>query len=333
MTHDLIDRMVRQANPVPDLKVLEAAPASVLELQRRTDMQTENQIEVDPQSNGPNWNLWLAIAAIAAVVIGALFLLRPGPTAPVVDQPEVPATTTPIETTTPPEAATTVTQAADAVPPELEGVWYVDEGNQGITRLVLGANSYSFPQFGAGGRISVTGELAQLSDDLTCPSLAETDPVILREAMGLYRWSIQGTTLTFTAVEPDDCSARESLFAAPFTRNSNGQPDAATTTAPVEDAAPPELEGVWSTDLGGTLGINRLIIRGTTYNLSYAGVGGQISVDGDLIEFSDNGLCSVTGVYRWLVEGDTLAFTAVEPPVDCSERRGFLVGGDGVTRV
>lgn len=235
MTHDLIDRMVRQANPVPDLKVLEAAPASVLELQRRTEMQTQNQIEVDPQSNGPNWNLWLAIAAIAAVVIGALFLLRSQPSAPVVDQPEVTATSPPAPATTVQAIATTIAPSVGAVPTELEGVWYVDEGNQGITRLILRGNSYSFPQFGAGGRISVTGESAQLSDELACPSLAETDPAIHREAMGIYRWSIQGTTLTFTPVEPDDCSAREDLFtASPYTRNSNGQPDAATTTAPVE---------------------------------------------------------------------------------------------------
>ena len=225
MTHELIDRIVRQANPVPDLTVLGSVPASVLQMDRRTEVQTQNRIEMEPEGKPPKRHVWLAIAAIAVILIGALLLLRSEPEPQVVDQPVVTATTTAAPVTTA-EVITTTSQPADAVPAELLGVWYVDEGNQGITRLTLSGNSYSFPQFGAGGRISVTGELAQLSDDLTCPSLAETDSEILREAMGIYRWSIQGTTLMFTPVGPDDCSAREGLLTAgPYTRNSNGQPD------------------------------------------------------------------------------------------------------------
>jgi hypothetical protein len=317
MTHDLIDRMVRQANPVPDPKVLEPM-ASVLDLQRRTEVQTQNRIELEPESKPPRRNVLIAIAAIVAVILGLLFFLRAEDTdRQVVDQPEI------IVTTTASDVVTTTSPAANAAPSELEGVWYIDEGNQGISRLVIRGNTYSWPQVpGAGGQIWVTGDLIEVSNaPADCPGV------------GIYRWSIEGTTLTFTPVQADDCNQRQGRFTAGlFTRNSTGQPDSATTTAPVEGAAPPELEGVWSTDLGGTQGINRLIIRGTTYNLTYAGVGGSISVDGDLIEFSDNGFCGV-GVYRWLIEGDTLTFTAVEPPVDCSERRGFLVGGDGVSRV
>jgi hypothetical protein len=223
MTHDLIDRMVRQANPVPDPKVLEPV-ASVLDLRRRTEVQTDNRIEMEPEGKPPKRNVWLAIAAMAVMLIGALLLLRSEPERQVVDQPVVTATTTASPVTTA-EVITTTSQPADAVPAELEGVWYVDQGAFGVARLILRENSYSMPP-GAGGQISVTGELIQFSGDLTCPSLAEADPEILQEATGVYRWSIQGTTLMFTPVEPDDCSAREvELTRNPYTRNANGQPD------------------------------------------------------------------------------------------------------------
>jgi hypothetical protein len=223
MTHDLIDRMVRQANPVPDPKVLEPV-ASVLDLQRRTEVQTDNRIEMEPKGKPSKRHVWLAIAAIAVILIGALLLLRSQPEPQVVDQPVVTPTTTAAPVTTA-EVITTTSQPADAVPAELLGVWYVDEGAFGISRLILHGNTYTMPP-GAGGQISVTGELVQFSGDLTCPSLAGADSVTLREATGIYRWSVQGTTLTFTPVEPDDCSAREvALTKTPYTRNSDGQPD------------------------------------------------------------------------------------------------------------
>ena len=55
MTLDQIDQMVRQANPVPDLTVLEPVDASVLMLdqQRRTEMQTHDRVEVDQVPRGP----------------------------------------------------------------------------------------------------------------------------------------------------------------------------------------------------------------------------------------------------------------------------------------
>jgi hypothetical protein len=90
MTLDQIDQMVRQANPVPDLNVLEPVDASVLVLdqRRRTEMQTHDRIEVDQVPKDPRRNLFIGIAAVAAIVVGVLVFLRPLDGAPVAaDQP------------------------------------------------------------------------------------------------------------------------------------------------------------------------------------------------------------------------------------------------------
>lgn len=88
MTHDLIDRMVREANPVPDLTVLEAVDASVLDVQRRTGMQTHDRVIVDEEHEKPRRNLLIGIAAAAAVIlIGVLFVWQPTENAAVADQP------------------------------------------------------------------------------------------------------------------------------------------------------------------------------------------------------------------------------------------------------
>jgi hypothetical protein len=99
---------------------------------------------------------------------------------------------------------TSTTLSPDAAPEELAGTWKVDEG-QGVTnRLTLRGNSYSW-DFGAGGRISVEGDVIEFSnalDQLTCPG------------SGRYRWQIEGDTLTFTLLESgDDCSVRRAHFA------------------------------------------------------------------------------------------------------------------------
>ena len=79
MTHELIDRIVRQANPVPDLTVLGSVPASVLQMEGRTEVQTQNRIEMEPEGKPPKRHVWLAIAAMAVILIGALLLLRSEP--------------------------------------------------------------------------------------------------------------------------------------------------------------------------------------------------------------------------------------------------------------
>ncbi|MGH8957261.1 MAG: hypothetical protein ACRDVK_01165 [Acidimicrobiia bacterium] len=90
MTLDQIDRMVRQANPVPDLTALEPLDAPVLDEQRRTDMQAHDRVLVDDEGGEPKRgrNLLIGIAAAAAIIVGALLLLGPlTEDRPVADQP------------------------------------------------------------------------------------------------------------------------------------------------------------------------------------------------------------------------------------------------------
>lgn len=89
MTLDQIDQMVRQANPVPDLTVLEPVDASVLvrDQQRRTEMQTHDRVEVDHEPEKSGRGYFIGIAAAAAIVIGVLVLFRPVGDAPVAAQP------------------------------------------------------------------------------------------------------------------------------------------------------------------------------------------------------------------------------------------------------
>jgi len=89
MTLDQIDQMVRKANPVPDLKVLEPVDASVLVLdqQRRTEMQTHDRVVVDQGKEKAGRGLLIGIAAVAAIVVGVLVLFQPFDDAPVAGQP------------------------------------------------------------------------------------------------------------------------------------------------------------------------------------------------------------------------------------------------------
>lgn len=103
----------------------------------------------------------------------------------------------------------------------------------------------------------------------------------------------------------------------------------ATTTTAAADAAPPELEGVWQTDLGNGDRV-QLNLRGNDYIITRGpnSGSGDISVDGGLIVFSGSNLCSGVGTYQWSVEGDSLTFTPTESGDPCSGRRPVL---DGVT--
>jgi hypothetical protein len=95
MTLDQIDRLVRQANPVPDLRALEPLDVSFLREQRRTDMQTHDRVIVDDEGGEPGGsrNLLIGIAAAIAIIVGAMLLLRPlTEDRPVADQPSAAAT-------------------------------------------------------------------------------------------------------------------------------------------------------------------------------------------------------------------------------------------------
>lgn len=107
----------------------------------------------------------------------------------------------------------------------------------------------------------------------------------------------------------------------------------APTTTLAPDAAPPEMSGRWRAELEGfepPMDRVSLSLTDTNYAVSWGpeSQGGTISVTADMITFSMY-VCEGVWTYRWVVEGDTLTFTALEP-IDPCTRRVFL---DGVAYV
>ena len=74
----------------------------------------------------------------------------------------------------------------------------------------------------------------------------------------------------------------------------------------------------------------QLSLRGIVYRIYRGGdsASGTISVVGDEITFSGSSLCDGVGTYTWLIEGESLTFTAAEPADPCGGRLPVL---DGVT--
>lgn len=99
-----------------------------------------------------------------------------------------------------------------------------------------------------------------------------------------------------------------------------------TTVAP--DVAPPELRGVWTTELNAN-DTMRLTLRGSLYEANIEGSSqtgtGRIAVEGDTIEFHGSEFCADDPgvVYTWAIEDGTLTFTATEDD-PCGHRASFL---------
>jgi len=83
-----------------------------------------------------------------------------------------------------------------------------------------------------------------------------------------------------------------------------------TTMAP--NATPDALLGEWIATLD-TGDEAKLILRRATFTIDRKDLdvvaGGRVSVEGDTIEFSLGEFCQGTGVYTWVIEGETLTMT------------------------
>lgn len=93
------------------------------------------------------------------------------------------------------------------------------------------------------------------------------------------------------------------------------------------DAAPAELKGHWTTEMGPGDEV-LLIINDNGYSTQQGGlaINGHISVTGDQIAFSRVQSCPGTGTYRWAIDADgILTFAAVGDPDPCP-RVSFLDG-------
>ena len=122
--------------------------------------------------------------------------------APTVETNTTVATTAAPATTQAP--ITTTTAAADAAPPELEGSWRTLLGSGESRMLSLRGNQGVFNQPGGGG---VVGEISVEGDRIT---FFESELCV---AAGTWQWSIEGDSLTFTAVDPiDPCGSRRQVL-------------------------------------------------------------------------------------------------------------------------
>lgn len=73
MAHDVIDRLVRPANPVPNPQVLDADVVSLVDERERKQMQNQ-QLETDhgQETAGSSRRPWIGIAAAVVLVMGAV---------------------------------------------------------------------------------------------------------------------------------------------------------------------------------------------------------------------------------------------------------------------
>lgn len=146
-----------------------------------------------------------AVAAVVVVIVATvgLYLAMAGDEdQPVVDQgPVAPATTTL-------SPSPSSTAASDAAPTELAGRWATEINGERWILSLTGTN-YTVQVGGTsgGGRISVEANQIRFYDSQMGPG------------DGLYEWTIDGETLTFTELQPSDpVSARDFLIGVAFTR-------------------------------------------------------------------------------------------------------------------
>jgi hypothetical protein len=86
---------------------------------------------------------------------------------------------------------------ADAVPPELLGVWRGEDRGDLIT-MTIREGTYQLNRAGSAGagKVAVVDDVIELFDSNQCPGT------------GRYTWSLDGTALTLTPVERDACPGR-----------------------------------------------------------------------------------------------------------------------------
>jgi hypothetical protein len=76
MTHDDVREMVRRVNPIPDPNMLESVDAPVLTTERRTDMQTDDRVEVNGRGQSRRRGPLVGVAVAAAILVaGAIYFL------------------------------------------------------------------------------------------------------------------------------------------------------------------------------------------------------------------------------------------------------------------
>jgi hypothetical protein len=141
------------------------------------------------------------------------------------------------------------------------------------------------------------------------------------------------------------CTVASPASASPTPASASPTPQAASAAASTDapDATPtplaglpPEIVGIWRTDLrefhedvclpcGPVVRLTIEAHGSWQISRSGGGAAGGLSVRGSQIVFGPSGACNGTGVYEWHVEADTLTFTSVEAD-ECDRRAEALNG-------
>ena len=180
-------------------------PFVVVTKQRGGLLMTKTDERMTRTYPGSRRRLGPAVAAVAVVIVatvGFYLAMAGNGEQPVVDQGPV----APVATTLSPSPSSTT--ASDAAPPELAGRWATEINGERWILSLTGTN-YTVQVAGTsgGGRISVEGNQIRFYDSPMGPG------------DGLYEWTIDGETLTFTELQPSDpVSARDFLMGVTFTR-------------------------------------------------------------------------------------------------------------------
>lgn len=100
MTQQQIDRLVRGANPVPDVAALEPLEVSFpkLDEQRRLDMPGNDRVEMDKEADEPRRGLLIGAGVAALILVVGLFAIQPWDSQVPVAQPATTPSTTPSPT-------------------------------------------------------------------------------------------------------------------------------------------------------------------------------------------------------------------------------------------
>lgn len=332
MSYDVIDRLVRPANPVPDPRMLEPVEISVPHVRRRDEMDTRvdiDQVE-ETKSRGP----WVGIAAAVVLLVGALALFL------MTDDSDVAAPATPVETANAylERYAAFDVDGVEAMLAENATVlpWEAYEPNRDWRNDVRYLEAAGFqlmvdqctelPASSLGVRVNCPYEVHGLGSDQIGEGpfggsvfrLVIEDGLVVSSDMGFDFSEFSGTMwFPFQSWIKENHSAD---FAAMYVHEGlSRQTDAAialwkqhvaeyveyvtnppATTLPVEGAAPPELAGTWrgrsETGEMVTVGFDGTQISVNIPEITGFVLEAEISDDGILIPATpDTGMASTPG--------------------------------------
>jgi hypothetical protein len=356
MTHDIIDRLVRPANPVPDPRMLESVEIFALLKEGKVEMQT--QIEVEHVEEKSSRGGLIAIAAAVAVLIGGVVLFQ------LTRDSEVAAEPPPLE------VATAYVEAFGAFDAETVGSMLAPTANvltwegrndwrRDISYLEAAGFQFTFhecrespPQLSGGVRVHCEYDAHGLGSDRiglepfggSVFRVIIDDGLVVESNMGFDFTSFHGVMWRpfrewVQATHPEDFpvmyvdpnlsrQTEESLAlweerVADYVEYINNP---TSSTTPEAGAVPPELAGTWW-GIHPNGDVVQLRLDGTRPFMSISGIPDglpDVVVSGDTMVLPASPTCPIDRKYTWSVVGEKLILTEIVE--DTCVTDGYLDG-------